>query len=406
MTQKVLLICLAFLLCVLGTTVYADAPSEKALFTAFDHLEKSVGAPSGAPDAESLDTLFAFVDNISTSGTVWEETRKGRGTGVGVAFAVPSSMDRFIRYMYDPNIPVSAVVPGVVRLVRDAGSTEACKGSYARLGEEGGGLETPVVVRSRYVMEITPDGNSGAYYGYDQNELTLLSSRNGRRFLLTASRQTAPSDVGKKGYPVATRDGGTLYCYSGKKGLTKTGLGWVDSYIYTSIAITVYLEDSPGSGTLTAVSCKWLNAGWMGKNMVRPHHIADGIERFAAHLGRFLTSPNVPEPTELAGLVNRVRATGDQGLRTVFGKQLEALVAPDQKRASMMDGDYVRGLDREELVAGILSTHVESLMAGGDPVFLNGLLGHGVATKDPSLLTGRMEQPVSRVPSGAGPALN
>ncbi|SCY50649.1 hypothetical protein [Desulfoluna spongiiphila] len=406
MTQKVLLICLALLLCVFGGAGAADSPSEKELCAAFDHLEESVGTPSGMPEATYLDTLLAFLDNSPAAGTVWEETRKGRGTGVGVAFSVPTSMDRFIQYMYDPDIPVSAVVPGVVRLVRDNGSTPSGKGTYARLAEPEGGRETPIAVRSRYVMEITPDGNSGAYYGYDQNELTLLSSRNGRRFLLTASRQTAPSDVGKKGYPVATRDGGTLYCYSGKTGLTKAGLGWVDSYIYTSIAITVYYEDAPGSGTLKAVSCKWLNAGWMGKNMVRPHHIAEGIERFAQHLGRFLTSPNIPEPQALAGLVRQVRESGDQGLRTVLGNQLEALVAPDQKRASMMDREYVKGLDREELVAGILSTHVESLMAGGDPAFLNGLLGKNVGAKDTSLLTRRIASPVSQIPAGADPALN
>ena len=406
MTQKVLLVCLAFLLCVFGEAGAADSPSEKELFAAFDHLEKSVGTPSGVPDAKYLDTLLAFLDNSPAKGTVWEETRKGRGTGVGVAFAVPASLDRFIQYMYDPDIPVSAVVPGVVRLVRDAASMPSGKGAYARLAAPEGGRETPIAVRSRYVMEITPDGNSGAYYGYDQNELTLLSSRNGRRFLLTASRQTAPSDVGKKGYPVATRDGGTLYCYSGKTGLTKAGLGWVDSYIYTSIAITVYVEAAPGSGSLKAVSCKWLNAGWMGKNMVRPHHIADGIQRFAEHLGRFLTSPNIPEPQELAGLVRQIKASGEQGLRAVLGNQLEALVAPDQKRASMMDRGYVKGLDHEELVAGILSTHVESLMAGGDPAFLNGLLADSVGSNDPSLLTGRIEPPVSRLPAGSGPALN
>jgi len=406
MTQKVMLICLAFLLCIFGGAGAADSPTEKDLFAAFDHLVERVGTPSGVPDANHLDTLLAFLDNSPAAGTVWEETRKGRGIGVGVVFPVPTSLDRFIQYMYDPDIPVSAVVPGVVRLVRDSVESATGKGAYAHFRDAGGGRETPLVVRSRYVMEITPDGNSGAYYGYDQDELTLLSSRHGRRFLLTASRQTAPSDVGKKGYPVATRDGGTLYCYSGKKGLTKRGLGWVNSYIYTSIAITVYLEDAPGSGSLKAVSCKWLNAGWMGKNMVRSHHIAEGIQRFADHLNRFLTSPNIPEPYELVALVRRMNACGEKGLRTVLGKQFETLVVPGQKGASMMDRGYVEELDHAELVAGILSTHVESLMAGGDPAFLNGLLDDGGSTGDESLLTGRMVPSVSQIPTGPGPTLN
>ncbi|WP_300669223.1 hypothetical protein [Desulfoluna sp.] len=404
MTQKVVLICLAVILGSCSWVSAADSLEEKNLSAAFDHFEVMVRDHSGTPDAEHLDTLLAFLDKNTEPGILWEESRKEKGTGVGVGFSVPSSLPRFIQYMYDPDIPVSAVVPGVVRLVREAKG--ATKGRCARFREEDGGAQEPIVVRSRYVMEITPDSNSGAYYGYDQDELTLLSSWHGRRFLLTASRQTAPSDVGKKGYPMTTRDGGTLYCYSGKKGLTKAGLGWVDSYIYTSLAITIYLETAPGSDALAAVSYKWINAGWMGKNMVRAHHISHGIQRFAEHLGRFLSSPNIPDPHGLAALARRLKSGKVQALRGVLEAQLHALLKPGQKRASMMNRRYVEALDREELVAGILSTHVESLMSGGDPGFLTGLLGGDERLEDNALLTGRSASEDSPVPAGDRPALN
>jgi hypothetical protein len=407
MTQKVALICFALFLGGFGWAGAADSLAEKELSTVFDHLEEMVRTDSGAPDAEHLDTLLSFLEKSPAPATVWEENRKGKEIGVGVTFKVPSSLSRFLHYMYDPNIPVSAVVPGVVRLVRDVeGSSGHCKEGYARLRAESGGRDVPVVVRSRYNMEITPDDNSGAYYGYDQNELTLLSSWHGRRFLLTASRQAAPSDVGKKGYPVTTRNGGTIYCYSGKKGLTKPGLGWVDSYIYTSLAITVYLEDAPGSDSLTAISYKWINAGWMGKNMVRSHHIVTGIQRFAEHLGRFLKSPNIPDPNGLVALVRRLEAGEEKALRGVLEKQLKALVDPRQKRASMMDRGYVEGLDHAELVAGVLSNHLESLMSGGDPDLLNRALeGFGHAGGDP-LLSGHASLAPLEAPAGNWPLLN
>lgn len=406
MTHKVLLICLAFLLGGGAVAGASEKPVENELFAAFAHLEERIGAQAGAPEAEHLDTLLAFLEDSPASGTVWEESRKGRGTGVGVTFAVPASLSRFIRYMYDPDIPVSAVVPGVVRLVREAKGQGDDKGAYACLRAEKGGRKAPLVARSRYLMEITPDGNSGAYYGYDQDELTLLSSWHGRRFLLTASRQSDPSCVGKKGYPVTTRDGGTLYCYSGKKGLTKPGLGWVDSYIYTSLAITLYLEGAPEADSLKAVSYKWLNAGWMGKNMVRPHHIVAGIERFADHLARFLQSPNIPEPDGLAALARRLEAGGEAELQGVLGRQLEVLLEPGQKRAAMMGPGYVEGLDHEELVASILSTHVASLLAGGDPGLLEGLLDCCDGTRDDPLLTGCLAPSATQVPAGAGAAVN
>ena len=405
MTQKVALICLAVLLGAFGGADAADSLAGKELPAAFDHLEEVVRTNTEVPDAKYLDTLLTFLSKSPVPATVWEENRKGKETGVGVTFKVPSSLSRFIQYMYDPEIPVSAVVPGVVRLVRDVDGEENSKENYARLRADGGGSDAPITVRSRYVMEVTPDDNSGAYYGYDQNEVTVLSSWQGRRYLLTVSRQTAPSNVGKKGYPVATRDGGTIYCYSGKKGLTKTGLGWVDSYIYTSLAITVYLEDAPGAGSLTAISYKWLNAGWMGKNMVREHHIAVGIERFGEQLGRFLKSPNIPAPNGLLALVRRLDAGDEKALKGVLENQLQTLVEPRQKGASMMGRSYVEKLDHEELVAGILSTYVESLMAGGDPESLTRML-EGVGMGEDPLLTRRTPSVPAEVPAGNQPVLN
>ena len=406
MKQKVVLIFFICLLGAAGVSVAAGSTAEKQLPVVFDYLEEMVLNSQGLPDAGRLDPLLAFLNEKQTPGTVWEETRTTKVTGVGVFFSVPTTLSRFIRYMYDPELPVSAVVPGVVRLVREINGNSSSMESYAKLQLPSSGLESPVLVRNEHTMEITPDGNSGAYYGYNQKELTFLSSWHGRRFLLTASRQTNPSDVGKKGYPIVTRDGGTIYCYSGETGLTKRGLGWVDSYIYTSFAITIYLEDAPGSGALTAISYKWLNAGWMGKNMVRPYHISQGIERFADHLNRFLTAPNTPEPTVLVALNHRLNAESKTALRAVLEGQLKALLDPSQKNASKMGRPYVEGLSHDELVAGILSNHVASLIAGGDSTLLNRLMATVGAASEESLLTRRTPpESVSEV-AGDKPALN
>ncbi len=403
MTQKIVLICFVCLMGALGVAGATESPAT-ALPAVFDRLEAMVVTHEGRPDAQDLDVLLTFLEEKHTPATVWEESRDKKGTGVGVTFAIPVSFSRFTQYMYNPELPVSAVVPGVVRLVREVDGDEDHKGAYATFRSEAGGRAAPLLVRNRHIMEITPDDTSGAYYGYDQNELTLLSLWRGRRFILTVSHQVAPSEVGKKGYPVTTRDGGTIYCYSGKKGLTKRGLGWVDSYIYSSLAITIYLEDAPGAGSLTALSCKWLNAGWMGKNMVRSHHISSGINRFARHLARFLTAPNVPEPSALVALARRLNAGDEAALKGVLTSQLGALVDPHEKNAAMMDRSYVERLDHGELVAGILSNYMTSLLAGGDVFFLNRLMA-GIGT-EASLLTGPVTLSPPRTAAGDVPVLN
>ena len=180
--------------------------------------------------------------------------------------------------------------------------------------------------------------------------------------------------MGRKGYPVTTRGGGNIYCYSGEKGLTRMGLGWVDSYIYNSFAITLYLEDAPGSESTSAISFKWLKAGWLGKNMVKGYHIEKGIRRFAEHLNFFLASSSVPEAERLVALANQVEEYGDMALRRVFMEQVRAMVAADEKGAERFDVAYVNGLNRAELLSAVMSNHVVSLLLGADTRSLLGLL--------------------------------
>ncbi|MCG8472436.1 MAG: hypothetical protein MI742_11320 [Desulfobacterales bacterium] len=356
---------LLFLLC----GVCAATPSsEKDLESSLNHLASVVATPHLQPDDAQVETLLSFLNGATRGKMVWEESRKGWGTGVGTTFAVSSSLSGMMAYFYNPAISVEAVIPGLVRRVGDVTWEKGRDGRLFLVDDAG--KKEPVVVRHAYQLYITPDGNSGAYYSYKQHELSMVSSWKGRRYLLSVSLQPNASDVGRKGYPVVTQKGGKLYNYSGEKGLTRLGLGWVDSYIYRSLTITLYLEDAPGAETLSAISFKWLNAGWLGKNMVKAHHIDRGIDRFARHLDFFFQSPARVSPEAWAEVCEKIRELPTLALKKIFSQQIALMVKSESKNATLFDDAYVGSLTRDELVAGVISNHSVALLLGCKTVSL------------------------------------
>ena len=337
----------------------ANPVTEGELNQALDYLKEAVKAPEGDPDRGGMETLLSYLDGVAPNQKVWETDDEAWGTGVGVSFTINSSLAKLMGYLYNPSIAVEAVIPGVVR--SETENRWIGNGDYQAFTSL---ADSPITVRRDYRMAITPDGNSGAYYTYDQHELTTAGVWQGRRFLLTVSYQPEASDVGRKGYPVATREGGEIYSYSGKKGLTLMGLGWVDSYIYKSIAITLYVEREPGSSSLKGLSFKWLKAGWKGANMVKDYHIENGIVRFAEHLNFFLNQETAPTPQALAEICDRVKLLTTEALKGVFAQQIAIMVDPDEKNADRLGADYIDGMTREDLISGVISNHSVGLLLG------------------------------------------
>ena len=173
MFQNVSLYCLLFFLGMLGLAS-GQVPAEKDLLTAFDHFETVAKNPDAFPGESHIETLLAYLDGAEQNKTVWEDERNVWGTGLGTTFRIDTSLPRMMGYLYNPDIPVEAVVPGVVRLIRNI-NYAGDKAGYRQLLTDKAGMDTPLMVRSTYRLAITPDHNSGAYYSYDQKELSRLS---------------------------------------------------------------------------------------------------------------------------------------------------------------------------------------------------------------------------------------
>jgi hypothetical protein len=193
--------------------------------------------------------------------------------------------------------------------------------------------------------------------------------------MISATVQDQKSDVGKRGCIVGD-DKEWNYLYSQKTGLNKTGLGWVDAYMYEAYSVMVYVTDTP-TGSIHAGSFKWLNAGWSRINMVRSHHILGGIKRFAADMKAVLEAPDLPEVEEVSSKFQELQAKNEEELRRLIAPYLESIGSSDDTGScpssfinSVASGKYLEQMSSEEIIRilmlNYLKKHVD--VPGGEDV--------------------------------------
>ena len=228
-------------------------------------------------------------------------------------FDVHRSLEYVVKYAFNPDFPGFVTSPSSIRLshwqqVGDHGQT------LPRLWKEIDTLDKPIVIRGIEVLENTPDTFSGAYYKYDLDRTLVLFRHGHRNVLISISKQKDVSHVGQKGYVLGS-DKDWDYFYSGKPGLTISGLGWVRSYMYDSFGISVFYELNPGAPMVRYAVFKCIRAGWSGINVVKNFHIYEGLLRFSNSYKEIMESANLPGADTLAGFFERIRALDIDELR-------------------------------------------------------------------------------------------
>lgn len=273
-------------------------------------------------------------------------------------------------YAFNPDIPDIATMPTSVHLFHwmdDKGQRR----QTPRVGRYLGDQDAPVVEKALQYVEITPDTHSGAYYGYNLHQTLIVFKYRQRNVLVTISRQTDVSSVGKKGYVLGADDDWD-YFYSGQKGLTIPALGWVSSYMYGSSAINIYYEIDPGSPRVRCAMFKWLRAGWSGLNMVQRKHIYSGLKRFARPFKQIMEYPALPPVAALAADFSRIRKFSDDTLRSKMGVYSTILkrryngANPNGRNwlaKLLADKDHWSGMSREEMESALVIEYMKAVTA-------------------------------------------
>jgi hypothetical protein len=349
------------LLCLLAALVLGFAAPVRAESlqpvpeSLYPELEYLLTVPGGSADVspEKLNAVVAFV--ASTPQDVSMSMRdRGKASGAFHSFTLRGDLARVVDYAYNPDIPVYVTMPSSVREQEwlDPATREALRGLPRAVGQGG-----PFMLRGREREIITPDANTGGYYAYRQDRAMSVFAGPTGPVLVSVACQNEPSDIGRKGLVVG-EDSGWNYLYSGETGLTKTGLGWVDSYMYSAYSVLVLVSDVE-AGVVRVGSFKWLDAGWAKVNMVKQSHIVNGIKRFASDFKAVLESPRLPRARELADMYRDLRDDSPESLRALVGPYLDAIAAGPSSLSGpfkklLASGDYLRDMSREEMVKIVL----------------------------------------------------
>jgi hypothetical protein len=228
-------------------------------------------------------------------------------------FDIRQHFDQFLKYAFNPDITGYLKSHSSTRLShwKQVQGTDRRLPALWNVLEN---LEVPIVVKGLESFENTPDVFSGAYYRYQLYRTLILLKVNNRKMLISISKQTGTSEVGRKGYVLGSDDNWD-YFYSGKPGLTVPGLGWVRSHMYDSYGINIYSEMDPAAPLLRCGAFRWVRAGWSKINVVKKHHIHNGIKRFAKPFKEILEHPSLPSIAALSDTYSIIKALSEDALK-------------------------------------------------------------------------------------------
>jgi len=301
-----------------------DEPLPQGVVAGIDYLIDFVKpASTNKIDVSRLDGLIDFIQASKPPGTEVQLPERMKAASAYYEFEIRRNLKDILQLAYHPDIPLQMVSPGSVRMsywVDANGDYEPLPSMWKQLDT----LVKPIVVKGIENEEITPDATTGAYYRSLLDRALILYSKNGHKILISLARQKKVSDVGKKGLILGTDDQWN-YFFSGEKGLTKAGMGWVDSHIYDTFSLMVYYESGDNEILTKCSVFKWLRAGWLGMNMVKTKHIQSGFKRFARDVKRVMESPHLPDPTKLADISTKIKGWPHKKLKTKMTQYLKHL---------------------------------------------------------------------------------
>jgi hypothetical protein len=274
-------------------------------------------------DSGAIEEVIHFVLSSKNKNELYFPGNRTNIASAYHEFDIHNNLNHILEIGFNPNIPPFILSPSSIRLAywtEINGKKQPPPDMSSMLAR----LDQPIMVSGVEHEEITPDLNTGAYYGYDLNRTLILLKYQGRPALISVSKQKNVSDVGKKGV-VLGKDGNWDYFYSGQNGLNKPGLGWVSSYMYDSYTISLFIEQD---GVPSRVHCgifKWLRAGWADINMVQNQHIYRGLQRYTDTVKEVLEYPDLPEPDKMAEIFSMIQRFSADELRDKVKKYITLL---------------------------------------------------------------------------------
>ncbi|MFW5500841.1 MULTISPECIES: hypothetical protein [unclassified Maridesulfovibrio] len=339
----------------------------KQVDAGLDYLFDFMSGSGADLDASKIAGLIKYVDDTPPTDKIIKLPKRDSANGAAMRMQVNAGLKRILEYTYNPEIPNYAIYPSVIRVSGWSPDSQF----YTEKVQPWKFLDdcaTPKVWRGKEFEVNTPDSFGGAYYRYDLNRLLVLMKYEGRDVFLSVSKQLDKSSVGMKGLVVD--DNQWNYFYSGIPGLTSGGMGWMDTFMYDSMSVNLYIQDKNNPEQTVSYLFKWLRAGWAGLNVVRPKHIFEGSQRFGRAFTALMESETLPEPQVFAEKVREIEAMPEQEMNhyiSEYSKQVEDFAAKhpvlsDKFPEVYENGKYADKFTREERIGVLVKEYVKQAM--------------------------------------------
>lgn len=350
-----------------------ETPWPEALEPALTHLHKVSDPAAGvAPNVEQVRPLLEFLLQAPEPEVLYQADALVGLPSAWYVFDMQATLESVLRLSFNSNIPASLTAPSSVRLAnwRKVDGEET---SFPDLWSGLDQLDAPVVLRAVEYEEITPDLFTGAYYSYELDRTIILFRDMDHTVLLTLSRQRDTSEVGRRG--MVLDDDRWKYLYFEDRGLSLPGMGWVNSYIYDSFGISLFVTGKHGTAPLRVGLFKGLRAGWAGMNMVKNYHIHRGMERHATALREVLESASLPDVETITTAINRISSLDDGSLQEYVQTHYQNLRAADFDGLSSSaqrllkqarKPEYVQSLTRQQLTAVLHLEYLKVMLGKSD----------------------------------------
>jgi hypothetical protein len=306
-------------------------PSDSSIPAAAMKLVQFCIDPKVGLDSQAIATLVDYVLGPKSKKEADLPTLRN-ATGAYYEFDTRIDFPSFLKYSFNKQIPSVLTSPASLRYSQwvDTQGNSRSINSLCDLNPPDG---QSVVLRGMEHVAITPDLNTGVYYNYDLKKTLILLKHKGRQVLLSVSKQTDVSDVGKKGFILGSDDDWNYY-YSGEPGSARAGLGWVKSYIYDYFSVGVYCSPGSSQSTVRSGLFSWIRAGWSGINFAESKHVIKGLQRHARCSKIVLESPKLPPPSQVASTYLKLSALP----KNVLDDKYAALQQARQQLANRKSG--------------------------------------------------------------------
>ncbi|WP_457571825.1 hypothetical protein [Desulfovulcanus sp.] len=341
-------------------------PLTKSINLNLSYLLSLSEDPALPLDHKAIESLLTFVLNNQDSSFTLPQRRNM--AGAFHQFTLESSLKKILAYGFNPQLPPNILRPSSIRFAYWKKMYNTNGQDLANLWTQVDNLSEPIIFSGLEYEENTPDLFSGGYYGYDLDRIIILMPFGQTKVLISISRQKNKSKLGQKGEIIGP-DENWDYFYSEKPGLTKAGLGWVDSYIYKSASIGIYIQTEPDKTKCAFFN--WLKAGWMNINFVQPKHILAGLKRFAQGLKTVIHSPNLPTVEDLIKFNQQIRQKTTAELRqelAAYFQQLavispcNSLINSKNVQKEFTNGLYLQKINRHYIEALLNLEYLKSCL--------------------------------------------